>query len=202
MFFVRSSVLLILFPLFAFAKSPCDEMSAQEMERVEFQNGITVVACGEKSKGKVSALNVIQIQGQETSTLIEGDEAFKTYEVKKTAKSLLVTEALSGQDSKPFLKIEIACAGKACQKTESCLWKKAKIPKSEIEKLDKKLSAKSSSLSDADWEKAFYVVLNGSTSTAKYFDVEASGEQSDAAGSEAFETFKNDILRLKRAHCL
>ncbi len=194
-------MLFFLLPLLAFASGPCEEMSSSEMESVEFQSGIKIVACGERAKGRVSALTIIKIQGKETTNLIEGDEAFKSYEVRKNAKSLLVTEALSSQGSKPFLGIEISCEGKTCKKTESCLWKKAKISEAEIQKLENVLRSKSS-ISDSDWEKAFYAVLNGSMTTEKLFGAATKGEQSHAAGSEAFETFKIDIQRLKKVHCL
>lgn len=184
--------------------NPCNELpsKSKEISRLNADSNITIITCGEREVGNVSDLTILKVQGSQVTSLLVGDAAFKSYAIQKQGLAFVITESLNENDAKPFLKIKVSCEKKICRTEESCIWVKSK-PEEEailkIQRLQKKSNA--NAITDTLWTRAFYAAINRSTNALKLFELSGSANF-DAAGGEAFETYKSDLLRLKRAKCL
>ncbi len=183
----------------AFAtENSCD--SSKEIAAFTPQTGTRIVACGMREEDQVYDLKLLQVRDHDATSLFESDDAFKSYHLKHDSKSITIFESLSMKGAKPFLKISTSCGKTSCEISESCVWKKSKPNEKMIEEIQKLLHKKKG-VSDVLWAQAFYSALNGSQKARQLFESQIS-ENSNAAGSEAFETYKADIPRLKKAKCL
>lgn len=182
----------------AFA-SPCSELNAKEVLRLPQDANVALVACAEDSRAAVSDLTVLRIQGDAVEHVFEGDPASKSYRLQKKAPWILIQEALSTRNSKPFLETKISCPGGKCQAAERCIWKKAKSNTALVQKVQAELK-RHSPVRDIEIEQLFYAALNGSAEAKKIFESADSGL--DAGASEAFETYKADLEKMAKLHCL
>jgi hypothetical protein len=183
----------------AFAEiNPCD--SSKDIASFRSKSGIQIVVCGLRENGQLYDLKVLRIQGHDTTPLFNSDDAFKSYQLTQDSESITILESLNEKGSAPFLKLSVHCEKTTCKMLESCVWKKSKPNEKTIAAIEKLLSKKQGVSIDL-WNQAFYSMLNGSLKARQLFESQ-SNKNSDASGSEAFETYKADFLRLKSAKCL
>lgn len=199
-----SSLLAVLFWCGGVAGSdngPCDEFSAKQFDRIHIASGTEIIVCAEDKKNPVSDLTVVAIRGGEKTTLFEGDAAFKSYTIHKKGAAFVIDEALNETKATPFLRIDVSCQRKSCGAKETCLWTRKK-PSEDVAKEIRELRKKGAPVPDKIWTKAFYAALDGAPGAIRLFESGTESENSDVSGSEAFETYKSDLIRLKKAGCL
>ncbi len=190
------SLLLAIGPFQARAAGPCADLKAKEVFRFQQGSSIELVACAENISGPVSDLTVLKVQGDAIEHVFDGDPAFKSYRVQKNASSIVIQEALSTINAMPFIETKISCLGGKCLSSSTCIWKKSKPDEAIVLKVQAEMKKKNPSVSDIQMERIFYSALNGSVGASKIF--EADGNNADAGGSEAFETYKADLAKLKK----
>lgn len=196
---IASISLLVICGVNAFGATPCSEAKSKEVIRIAHSKKLSVVACAEAKTGVVSDLTVLKVVPSGSEPLIEGDAAFKSYNIKKSGKNLVIDEAMAASQFRPFIRMTVSCNNDTCTVTESCAWKKTSR-KIDLTKLKGEVKKPDPNITGVMLDDAFEAALNGNTS-AKDLLLKISAN-ANAEGSEAGETIKADIARLVKVKCL
>jgi hypothetical protein len=164
--------------------------------------GGKLTACGIKNEGKINALEIEQVIGKKTRPLFTSDDALKAYQLRENAGSFYISEGLDRVgEFRPFIEIKIACEEGNCNAIDHrCIWKKTLAGEAKTSALHSLIKRGNCNQLAAKADEIFDAALSGDQSSVQFIlrhDLNCSAE-----GSEALETYRDDLIRLKKLNCI